>query len=393
MKKILICTRDFHTGGVQKSLIDLLKQLETQITKGELQVDVFVLKKIGELVDEIPNYVNVIEADSAMWNFGITMQDAKLIGRKQKINRFFNALLTKFCGNRGYLKKCLKKQPFLGDYDTVVSYAVSISNKGLYAGWTEAALSKCNSKNKVIFIHNDFVKSGLDNPYTFSLVEKFDKIIFVSQSCMNSFTNKYSSLKEKCDYIYNFVDDKKIIEKSKEKIEPFCKDVFNIISVSRLSPEKAHLRSLDVFYKLKEDGMKFCWHILGDGPTRKKIEKKIKKLNLQDCVRLYGNKSNPYPYIKQADLFYLGSLHEAAPLVFNESKILNTPILTTNTCSATEFVGLNGLVCDNDFTGIYKAFNKLFNIVQKIEIESFDIKFNQASKEKLLKILTQKEIL
>ena len=91
-----------------------------------------------------------------------------------------------------------------------------------------------------------------------------------------------------------------------------------------------------------------------------KIENKIKVLQLEDCVKLYGNKTNPYPYIKSADLFYLGSIHEAAPVVFSESRILGTPIITTKTSSAEELVGDNGIICENNEEDIYLSFKQIF---------------------------------
>lgn len=359
MKKILFCIRDFHTGGVQKSLLDLLKQFENEVKQKEMQIDVFCLKKVGELLADIPNYINLIEGDKKMWDFGLTQGDAKSLGIKSNIRRGIKAIIANKFGNKLLLNKALRKQKFLGDYDVVISWNVSISRFGLYAGWSEAALQKTNSNNKIVFIHNDYLNSSLNNDYTFELVNKFNKIVFVSESCKNDFVKQFPELKNKCDFLYNFVNCDEILNKSKmEKID-FDTSVKNIISVSRLSEEKAHLRSLSVIKRLKDEGLNFCWHVLGDGPMRQEIEKKVRELNLEDCVKLYGNKTNPYPYMKSADLFYLGSFNESFGLVLIDSMVLNVPVVTTRTIAADEIVGNYGFVCENDEDSIYECLKRV----------------------------------
>ena len=47
--------------------------------------------------------------------------------------------------------------------------------------------------------------------------------------------------------------------------------------------------------------------------------------------------------------------------------LLNTPIFTTNTVSAMEIVGENGIVCDNNSNAIYIALKQLIDNPQLIE--------------------------
>lgn len=365
MKKILFCVRDFHTGGVQKSLLDLISQFENDIKNEKIKIDIFCLKKVGELLKNVPEYINIIEAHKSLWSFGITQSDASAEGLGWKINRGLKAVISKRFGNGWLLKRALKKQVFLGEYDAVVSWAVSISKFSLYAGWSEVALTKTQSDNKLVFIHNDFEKSSLNNPYTLDLIKKFNKIIFVSESCKNDFIEHHPDLADKCDFLYNCIDSKQIIKKSDLENISYDRNVMNILSVSRLSEEKAHIRSLDVFSRLKNEGYKFCWHVLGSGPMQNKIEDKIKELNLSDCVKLYGNKENPYPYMKSADLFYLGSFNESFGIVLVDSMILNVPAVTTNTIAAKEIVGEYGFVCENTEQGIFES---LKNILDKRKV-------------------------
>ena len=107
---------------------------------------------------------------------------------------------------------------------------------------------------------------------------------------------------------------------------------------------------------------------------------------MNNYVKLYGNQSNPYPYIEGANLFYLGSYHEAAPMVYAEAMILKTPILTTKTCSAEELVGQYEIICDNNEESMLNAFRKIFENNSILEKDK-QIDFNTSNKEIVNKFL------
>lgn len=81
--------------------------------------------------------------------------------------------------------------------------------------------------------------------------------------------------------------------------------------------------------KLKKKGLKFKWFIIGSGPLKDKFNDQIKKENVEDCVELLGTKSNPYPYIKNCDIFIQPSRYEGKSVVIDEAKILARPIIAT----------------------------------------------------------------
>ena len=82
---------------------------------------------------------------------------------------------------------------------------------------------------------------------------------------------------------------------------------------------------------------------------------------MDDYIVMHGLQANPYPYIKNADLFFLASKHEAAPMVFCEAMSLKVPVFTTNTCSAEELVGDLGFICENSEHGIYTKLKEIFD--------------------------------
>ena len=69
---------------------------------------------------------------------------------------------------------------------------------------------------------------------------------------------------------------------------------------------------------------------MGRGILKNKLEKYSKLNNLQNKVKFINFKKNPYPYIKQADLFILTSKYEGLPNVLLEAITLKKFIISSN---------------------------------------------------------------
>ena len=76
---------------------------------------------------------------------------------------------------------------------------------------------------------------------------------------------------------------------------------------------------------------------------------------MEKKVFLLGETLNPYPYMKGADYLLHPSIHEAAPMVFDEAKVLGLPILSTDTTSAKEMLAECDIVCENSVQGLQQA--------------------------------------
>ncbi len=392
MKKILIATRDLNVGGVQKSLVELLKNIEGEINVGEYVVDLLLLNDNGALRDQISNKINIIKPNKCFRKFGVSSAEAKK-EKKLFLTRTISALWSKIFSNKLPLKIALKKQCEIGEYDLAISYAVTIDKHSMYAGWAELVLNKCSAGKKVVYVHNDYVNSALNNKNTYGLLKRFDNVWFVSKSCEKNFLDNYSEFNGKTNFLYNFVNGGLVKNWAEEKSDYVKGEGLNIVTVSRLSPEKGHLRILNVLKTLKDDGYKFKWHIVGDGPIKNDIENRVIEWGLQDFVYLYGEKKNPYPYIKNADLFLLGSYNESFGLVLIESMILQVPVFSTNTIAAMEIVGENGFVCENNEKSIYNELKNILNNPQcllryKQNLKTYKYE-NEKIKEKFKRLINE----
>ena len=95
----------------------------------------------------------------------------------------------------------------------------------------------------------------------------------------------------------------------------------------------------------------FKWYIIGDGVKREEIETKIKNSHLEEYVIMLGKKSNPYPYVKFADIMMHTSYIEAHCLTLLEAMCLHTPCVATRTNLLQDFVedGINCFLAEQDY--------------------------------------------
>lgn len=340
--KILIMQPNLITGGVEKSLVNFLNKIDYS----KHEVDLYLSNVTGELLNDISKNVNVIGEKKPNEPMNVPIKSSRIKGMIKAMANKFPKMV-----NINYSRK-LSNVSFPRHYDIAFVY------HGLYTDLLYLLTHKVSADKKYAICHGDTSHAKFNAKYVIDCYKKLDKVFFVSKSCEKSFNKSFGKKGVKTGYLYNIQNAKEILEKSKEFDVEYGNEL-NIISVSRLSEEKAHLRSLAIFKKLKNEGYAFVWHILGSGEKEAEIKEYIKNNGLENNIKLYGNQVNPYPYIKSSDLLYLGSYHEAAPMVFSESMLLGVPVLTTRTCSADELVGDMGFVCENSQEGIYESLKEI----------------------------------
>ncbi len=172
--------------------------------------------------------------------------------------------------------------------------------------------------------HRDF-KSKVNIRLIKNLYPSADLIICNSKESRLDLIANFACDENKIDVIYNPIDLEKI-----GNIAPvddfFDTKFFNIISVGRLLPQKNQELLIRAVKKCKNVRL----YILGQGALKKQLEKLILDLHLGDKVFLLGFDSNPYKYLKKADLFALGSNNEGFPNVLLEAMACGLPIISTN---------------------------------------------------------------
>ncbi|WP_417316328.1 MULTISPECIES: glycosyltransferase [Gammaproteobacteria] len=100
-----------------------------------------------------------------------------------------------------------------------------------------------------------------------------------------------------------------------------------ILNVARLVPQKGHALLLEAY---KASGLEHKLVIVGEGELRNDLEAKADDLGISDRVFFAGKRSNPYPWMKRAELFVLASEYEGLGIVLTEALACGTPILAVD---------------------------------------------------------------
>jgi len=351
VKRILIVSVDMHVGGIQKSLLELLKALAEQ---GEYEVSLFCCSLNGAYAKGIPPEIRVISENKYAATSCLSAVACKTFGFKYFFLRAVFSMWSKLFSKTFPAYLLCKLIGRIGeDYDVAISYSQPIGDHA-FSNLTNEIVLKCTSaKRKITFVHCDFGAYDGNTRGNRNLYKKFDRIAAVSHSVGKRFAEIMPELAERVYTVYNFCDCNEILRLADIDPVKYTKTAF--VTVARLSAEKGLLRCVALFEKLKNEGYEAEWHIIGGGVQKQALIDEIKKRKMEDSIFLEGEQLNPYRYVKNADYFLLPSFHEAAPMVFDEALTLGVPILTTKTLSAVELVESRniGVVCENDEDSIY----------------------------------------
>ena len=348
MKKIIFGITSLTLGGAERVLVDMVNQLSDTF-----DITIFTIYGKGELEKSLNNRIKIKR---------IFDKPYKELTKVEKISIPLKIL----CFQKQYYKKYIQ-----GDYDIEIAF--------LEGPITRLFSTKNRNTKKIAWIHNDIskvygndLKAKLKLTIDKRIYNKYEKLIFVSKDNKEVFDIRYPNMKPTEEVIYNYIDPQKVIEKAKEKIDfSFDNKQMNFLTVARLVEQKGIDRLIRIHKELIANHFNNKFYIIGDGPEREKLEKLIKDEHLQETFFLLGAKENPYPYIKQADMFCLLSKFEGYGMVLEEAKILNKPIIITNTAAREAVENYkNAVIVENDEHEIY---NKLKYIIEN-NIKTFDDK-------------------
>lgn len=364
MKKILFMLTSMNIGGVEKSLLSLL----SCIPKDKYEITLLLLDKSGGFLDYVPDHINIEECNwfkdvkpiimNSPYEIIKTYKNKKQYG---KIFKFIYCyLIDKYFDNRYlYYKFTMRDVPINDkEYDLAISYQGPTDIIDYYIG------NKVKAKKKISWLHFDVSKHSFNKKLYEKLYEDYDKVFVVSMEGRKKLIEAIPQIEPKTEVFMNIVSKDLIEDMSNEDVE-FDND-FNgtkIVTVGRLSKEKGQDLAIESLRMLKEEGYNVRWYCIGDGNNRKDYEDLIKKYNLEDDFILLGAKTNPYPYIKEADIYVQTSRHEGYCLTLSEAKCLEKPIVTTDFIGAYEQIinKKNGMICRSNVDGIYKNIKSLLD--------------------------------
>ena len=332
-KRILFINGHLNAGGVERSLVDVLRHMD--YTK--YAVDLLLLEDTGYYASELPSEVKVLFRDihHTYGSFASSIRRCIVAHDWMCLRLRFLFLLQKFFGACA-LKRVATILLGKHHYDCVIGFRPGICS--------DLAAYSVQTDRKITWWHHG--EFNVDCATYGNMCSKMNAVAVVSQSCKAMLQEKLPELESKLVCIPNMLDAVAIGQKAGNS--PYTGDMLHIVSVGRLAPEKHFENIIPVAKMLRDMSTDFVWHIVGDGSEQARLESLIVENDLKDHVILEGSKTNPYPYMKYADLFVHPSYVESHGLTVLEAMALDVPCVVTKSRGPCEFIedGVNGLLTE-----------------------------------------------
>ncbi len=364
MKKILFMCINMNIGGTEKALLTMLNEIDDS----KYDITLLMLEEYGGFLNEIPSFVKVKYVDEYKSIKPFVNEPPKILIKRLIRNKEYLTGLTtlssysisKITNNISYYYRYILRnvKKIDEEYDLAVAYA------GPMDFITYFVLNKIKAKKKVQWIHFDITKIGFNRKFAERNYKKFDKIFVVSEEGKEKLINLIPALNNKIEAFFNIISCNLIENMSKnEKSFDDLFDGVRILTVGRLSKEKGQELTINVLARLKNEGYKVRWYCIGDGPEKDNYRNRIKSLDIENDYILLGSKLNPYPFMKDCDIYVQPSKHEGYCITLGEARCFDNPIVTTNFTGANEQIKneVTGLVCDISEQGIYQAIKRLLD--------------------------------
>lgn len=251
----------------------------------------------------------------------------------------------------------------------------------------------CKLFNIPIIIRSNSSPSG----WYHNIIKKFiyKKIISLADQILVNSLEFKKEMDEKFNVktycIFNPLNKMEIIRKAKKKIKNkiFYKDkkILKLINIARFTDQKDQITLLKAAKILKEK-IKFKLFLVGRGINKNSLENFISQNNLSKNVKIMDFAQNPYPLIKQSDIFLLSSKYEGLPNVLLEALALRKIVISSKCPTGPTEILLNGkggilfkvgdfnelvkkiIFCKNNKTKVNKLISHGYNNLKRYDYQS-----------------------
>jgi glycosyltransferase involved in cell wall biosynthesis len=379
-KQVLFVIESLECAGSEKSLVSLLNLLDYS----KYTVDLMLFAHGKELEKFVPKNVNILQplkyTEFARLNvinclsFAVSYNAYKML-----TSRFKYTLALRF-NNYNINQQAISFWQAVSSvieentktYDIAISYAQGIP--------TFYVADKVKAKKKIAWVNMSLKLNQKEKDFQRRYYEKYNKIVAVSDSAKEVFLKTFPIYSKKTEVIYDINNPKYIIDMA-SKTDGYHNE-FNgikILTIGRLAEEKGYDLAIDACKRLKDAGVNFQWYVLGKGPLQSNLERLIKANGITNQFILLGVRENPYPIIKNTDIYVQASKSEGFGLAIAEARMLNIPVVTTRFDSVYNQMKheKNGLVVDMNSEAVYEG---ILRMIEHPELRESIIEYLKTEK-------------
>ncbi len=340
-------------GGAESALLGLLQAHDPQ----KADIDLFLYDHVGDLMQYIPNTVNLLPRVDAysmlerpisellrkdFWGIALGRIAARYFAKQEIKNN-----IERLDDISVYYYIAKYATPFLPKINPSVEYdlAISFLQPHLYV------LKKVRARKKLAWLHTDYSKVFVSQKEE-SVWNQYDYIAAISEEVGNSFVKRFPKLESKKIYIENILSSKYIRERANEREVSLTGNGIRLLTIGRYSYPKKMEEIPILTAMLLKSFPDLKWFIIGYGnPTEEnKILDGIDKVGVKDSVVLLGKQTNPYPFIKECDVYVQPSRYEGKSITVREAQILCKPVVVTAYPTASSQIqdGVDGVIVPLD---------------------------------------------
>ena len=394
--RILILIHYLEIGGAEISLIGLLNAID----KAKYDVDLFVYSHQGELMQQIPDGVNLLPEIPKYSTLERPMKDvlreghmdivaARLLAKiRHRIYRRTHKINGEDASIFQYVANCTTPLlPKISDteYDLAISFLAPHN----------ICLEKVSAKKKIAWIHTDYTRIHVNKKLELPYWSGFDHIASISEAATEAFVKIFPELAPKVIEIENILSPAFVQQRAKGSADEIVREdgVINLLSVGRFCTAKNYDNLPFICKHLVEMGADVRWYIIGYGGDEPLIRAKISEAGMEDRVIILGKRSNPYPYIKACDIYVQPSRYEGKSVTVREAQMLYKPVVVTNYPTASSQIenGVDGVIVPMDNRACAEGIKALIDnkelqarIVEHLRTHDYG---NESEVEKIYKLI------
>lgn len=364
-KRIFILSQWMKIGGIESSLLSLLKELDYS----KVAVDLCLQHHEGLWMNEIPKEVNLLPYDRKIARVGIGLATARkdgdwLVWILTQASRYLTGILYMVFRHRkvdeiGYGQIAWAMKSWLlpkrignGSYDLCLIF-----------GGAPGFAARVDAKVKAAWVHTDW---SYFKPLRWLARRQFssvDYVVNVSEAAKRAFNRVVGGLPGVKSIVVENILSKKWIRERHDAYRVDAGCGFHLLSVGRLSAAKNFFRAIEAAKILKMRHIAYTWLVVGDGESRDGLVRTAMEAELGDMFQFVGARENPYPYYKWCDALVCTSDYEGKSVSVREAQIIAKPAVVTKFPTAASQVedGVDGILVECTAEAVADGILRLIN--------------------------------